>query len=53
MANATSKRFRERAAQCRRIAEEVREPSWLEALLDLAKDLEDEADKMDAEDRSA
>jgi hypothetical protein len=49
MANATSRRFRQRARECRRIADEVREPSWLKALLALAKDLEDEADKIDAE----
>jgi hypothetical protein len=48
MANATATRFRKRARECRRIADEVREPSWLKALLALAKDLDDEADKIDA-----
>lgn len=49
MADASSKRFRQRARECRRIAEEVREPSWRQSLMDLAKVLDDEADKMDAE----
>jgi hypothetical protein len=48
-ARMTAQRFRERARQCRHVAEEVREPDWLNMLLELAKDLEDEADKIEAE----
>ena len=42
-------RFRQRARECRKIAEEAKSPAWRESLLSLAKDLEDEADKIDAE----
>lgn len=45
----TSARFRARARECRQMAEEVREPDWRETLLGLAQDLEDEADKIEAE----
>ena len=45
----TAARFRKRAAECRQMAEEVREPDWIEVLLGLAQDLEHEADKMDGE----
>ena len=47
----TAARFRRRAAECRQMAEEVREPDWIQTLLDLAQDLEEEADKIDAERR--
>jgi hypothetical protein len=47
--NDTAQRFRKRARECRRMAEEVREPDWLNTLLKLAKELEDEADKIEAE----
>lgn len=33
------------------MADEVREPDWRNTLLELAKDLEDEADEIDAEER--
>lgn len=49
MASADAKRFRERACHCRGIAEEAHSPEWRKSLLELAKDLEDEADKIDAE----
>ena len=49
MDDATADRFRRRAAECRQMAEEVREPDWIQTLLELAQDLEDEADKIDAE----
>lgn len=41
--------FRRRARECRQMAAEVREPDWRATLLGLAQDLEDEADKIDAE----
>ena len=43
-------RFRERARECRKIADEAKTADWRESLLTMAKDLEDEADNMDAED---
>ena len=49
MEEPSAARFRRRAAECRQMAEEVREPDWRRLLLDLAQDLEDEADKMDSE----
>jgi hypothetical protein len=42
-------RFRQRARECRQMADEVRENDWREMLLGLAQDLEDEADKIDGE----
>ena len=47
MSDPTTTRFRQRARECRQMAEEVREPDWRKTLLELAQDLEDEADKMD------
>ena len=41
--------FRRRAAECRQIADEAGSDEWREALLTLAQDLEDEADRIDAE----
>jgi hypothetical protein len=49
MEDDTAARFRMRARECRRMAEEVREPDWLRLLLELAGDLELEADKLDRE----
>lgn len=49
MKDATAARFRRRAAECRQMADEVREPDWIKLLLELAQDLEDEADRIDAE----
>lgn len=49
MADDTAARFRRRALQCREMAAEVQEPDWRETLLGLAKDLEDEARKIDSE----
>ena len=40
--------FRKRALECRQIAAEVQEPDWRASLLELAQDLETEADAMDA-----
>ena len=48
----TAQGFRERARECREVAEEVREPDWLKMLLELAEALEDEADMIDAEERA-
>ena len=48
----TASRFRRRARECRQMAAEVKEPDWLRTLLDLAQDLEDEADKIDTETKS-
>ena len=42
-------RFRSRARECRRIANEAKSAIWRESLLSIAKDLENEADKIDAE----
>ena len=42
-------RFRKRARDCRKIADEAKSTNWRESLLSLAKDLEDEADKIDEE----
>ena len=49
MEDATAARFRRRAAECRQMAEEVHEPDWIKLLLELAQDLEDEADNIDAD----
>ena len=49
MGEDTSARFRRRAGECRQMAAEVKESDWRETLLGLADDLEDEADKIDAE----
>lgn len=49
----SAQHFRERARKCREVAEEVREPNWLKLLLELAEDLEDEANKIEAEDRAS
>ena len=49
MDEATAARFRTRARECREMAAEVREPDWIKLLLELAQDLEDEADNIDAE----
>jgi hypothetical protein len=46
-----AERFRMRACECRRMAEEVKEPDWLKTLLELAEELESEAERMEAEDR--
>ena len=42
-------RFRKRARECRDMAVEAGGEDWRETLLALARDLEDEADKIDAE----
>ena len=44
-----AERFRERARECRRISHDAQSTVWRTSLLTLAKDLEDEADKIDAE----
>ena len=44
-----AKRFRQRAADCRRIAEQTKSDEWRGSLLDLARDLEDEAASLDEE----
>lgn len=49
MPNEVAKRFRERARDCRRIADEASSGEWRESLLTLAQNLEDEADRLDAE----
>ena len=45
--NITAGGFRKRALECRKIAAEVHEPEWRVTLLELADDLENEADAMD------
>lgn len=50
-ASMTAQRFRQRARKCREVAEEVQEPDWLNFLLELANDLEEEADRIEAEER--
>lgn len=47
--NEDAKRFRERARECRRIAAEASSGEWRDSLLTLAQNLEDEADRLDAE----
>lgn len=47
--NETSARYRTCARECRLMAEEAREPDWRQTLLDLAQDLEEEADKIEVE----
>ena len=44
-----AKRLRERARECRRISGEAYSTEWRNSLLALAKDLEDEANKIDVE----
>lgn len=46
-------RFRQRARDCRQIAEEAKSPIWRESLLSIAQDLEDEADRLDAEEEAS
>lgn len=46
-------RFRDRASKCREIAAEVIEDDWRNALLTIAQDLEDEADRIDAEESAS
>jgi hypothetical protein len=45
-------RFRKHAFECRRLAEETREGPNRQMLLDIAEDLEAEAEKIDGEDGS-
>jgi hypothetical protein len=42
-------RFRRRARECRDLAEQANGPEWRETLLQIAKDLEHEADQLDAQ----
>lgn len=49
VANDDVKRFRARAQECRRIADEAHSAEWRKSLLALAKDLDDEADRVQAE----
>lgn len=44
-----AERFRQRAKECRRIAEEVSDEGWRQSLLGLADDLESEAAALDEE----
>lgn len=46
-----AKRFRRRAADCRQLAEDARDPRDRELLKDISKELDEEADKIDAEGR--
>ena len=47
MANETAARFRKRARECRELAAQVTDEAWLESLLTLAQDLEQEADQIE------
>ena len=49
MEDDTASRFRERARYCREIAAAAGSDIWRRSLLQLAQDLEDEADAIDAE----
>lgn len=42
-------RFRARARECRDVAAEAKDEEWRQQLLTLARDLEDEADRIDCE----
>lgn len=42
-----AQRYRQRAKECRRIAAEVKDEAWRRSLLELAKDLENEAASID------
>ena len=42
-------RFRKRAEECRRIAANAKDEEWRKSLLDLARDLDEEADRIDRE----
>lgn len=54
MVGDVSRSFRNRASDCRNLAAQAGSEEWRNSLLSLAKDLEDEADKIDAEgDREA
>lgn len=44
-----AEQFRERARECRDVAAQANDEEWRRTLLTLAQDLEDEADKIDAE----
>ncbi|MFL6755318.1 MAG: hypothetical protein ACJ8EH_01725 [Sphingomicrobium sp.] len=46
-----SDRFRTRARECRQIAAKVKDESWAQTLTDIADELDEEADKIDREDR--
>ena len=48
-----SDQFRNRAKQCRELAHGARDPRDRDQLNEMAKDLIDEADKMDAEEAAA
>ena len=43
-----AKRYRERAEDCRGMASSLQAGEWRDALLQMATDFEDEADRMDA-----
>lgn len=49
MEDDASARFRERARECRALAGRATTDEWRESLLSLARDLENEADRPDAE----
>ena len=42
-----AKRFRRRAAECRSLAAQAGNAEWRQSLLELAQDLENEADEID------
>jgi hypothetical protein len=42
-------RFRRRACECRRLAEAAHDDSWREQLNDIARELEEEADRLQIE----
>jgi hypothetical protein len=48
--SAESDRFRKRATQCRALAEDARDEDSRHTLIDMAVDLDSEADNIDAED---
>lgn len=49
MGDDTAARFRKRAQECRDLAADARSDDWRESLLALAEDLDEEADRIEAE----
>jgi hypothetical protein len=47
-----AKRFRQRALDCRELAKGARDPLDQERLVDIAAELDEEADRIDAEDEA-
>jgi hypothetical protein len=48
--NEDAERFRSRARDCRRLADDAREEEWRRTLSEMATELDGEADRLDDED---